>query len=321
MEPLSPERNRSRCQGRRADRHHRTERIHRLPPEIEPINLTLDQKSLSLPANTRATLNATLTPLNTFIREVNWESSNPSVAEVRRIGEQIAIVVAKQPGTCSINAGIGKVKQSCPITVTASTLPINWTYNELNDPPIPGSALFEHRDLLYHWLRPRHQLVVGARPRPGSVCQPGCNWGSPISARLSSLPPNVGGPAYQWDHRPPSAAGLMIRESLNEKCARFFLVQVEATGELVCRWRDKAGNQDDNQRKSFGKPTLPIYLKLRQTQNQVEVFTSNDDQIWGELRIAHTAAFAKGSRVGMFVTSGNTFATTTAAFDSVHVSE
>ena len=56
-----------------------------------------------------------------------------------------------------------------------------------------------------------------------------------LSARLTSLAPNVGGPAYQWDNTPPTAAGLMIRESLTEKCGRFLLIQIEASGSLVCR--------------------------------------------------------------------------------------
>ena len=109
----------------------------------------------------------------------------------------------------------------------------------------------------------------------------------------------------------------MIREPLTEKCGRYLLVQVEASGSLVCRWRNKSGDQDDNQKKDLGKVTLPIHLRLAQAGGQTEVFTSTDGHDWGEPRMSHSAQFDVQSRVGLFVCSGNTFATTTATFDSV----
>jgi len=63
------------------------------------------------------------------------------VAEVRRIGEQIAMVVGKRPGTCTVTATIDKAKETCTVTVTPSILPTGWSYNELNTPPIPGSIM------------------------------------------------------------------------------------------------------------------------------------------------------------------------------------
>ncbi len=64
----------------------------------------------------------------------------------------------------------------------------------------------------------------------------------------------------------------MIRESLTEKCGRYFLVQVDASGNLVCLWRDKTGDQDDNQKKELGKVTPPLYLKLSHTGGKRERF-------------------------------------------------
>jgi Inosine-uridine preferring nucleoside hydrolase len=288
-------------------------------PGIEAAGLTLDQLSLHLPTHGRATVNATITPLGAELREVAWESDDPSVAEVRRIGEQIAVVVARRPGTCSITARVGKVNQTFPVTVAASTLPAGWSCTGINQPPIPGSAVVDHglfsitgcgHAMSSWWERVRDQGVFVHRAVTPDF---------EISARISTPPDNVGGPTFEWDNRPSSASGLMLRESLAENCSRFFLVQVEATGELVCRWRDETGNQDDNQRKGLGKVTLPIHLRLRQTLDNVEVFTSQDGQKWGEARMIHPAMFKKGGQMGLFVCSGNTFASTTAAFDSVQV--
>jgi hypothetical protein len=143
-----------------------------------------------------------------------------------------------------------------------------------------------------------------------------------VSARLTSLAPNVGGPnAYPWDNRPPTASGLMIREALAEKCGRFFLIQVTASGELMCRWRNKSGDQDDNQKKALGNVTLPIHLKLVQAGGQIQVFTSADGQTWGEPRMTHPIRFDERSRIGLFVCSGNTFSSTTAGFDSVALAQ
>ena len=111
------------------------------------------------------------------------------------------------------------------------------------------------------------------------------------------------------------------RESLTEKCGRYLLIQVEASGSLVCRWRNKSGDQDDNQKKDLGKVTLPIHLRLAQAGGQTQVFTSTDGHDWGEPRMSHAAQFDVQSRVGLFVCSGNTFATTTATFDSVQSSQ
>jgi hypothetical protein len=203
--------------------------------------------------------------------------------------------------------------------VTRSTLPAGWSFEELNAPPIPGSAEMAHgvfavtgcgHAMTSWWERVRDQGTFVSRPVTGDV---------ELSARLTGLAPSVGGPTYQWDSRPPSAAGLMIRESLAETCSRYLLVQVAATGNLVCRWRDRTGDQDDNQMKPLGTATLPIHLRLVQSGGRVQVLTSADGQNW-EPRMSHAAAFDDGSRIGFVVCSGNTFAATTATFDSLRVS-
>jgi hypothetical protein len=71
--------------------------------------------------------------------------------------------------------------------------------------------------------------------------------------------------------------------------------------------------------KELGNVALPIHLKLVQTGMEIQVFASADGENWGVPRMSHTAAFDETSRIGLFVCSGNTFVSTTAAFDSVAV--
>ena len=289
-------------------------------PKVAVAAVTLDQASLTLPAHSRATLNATISPLDTSERAVAWSSSDPAVAEVRRIGEQIAVVIGKKPGACALTAAIENVRRTCTVTVTPSTLPDGWRYDELNTPPIPGSVVAADgtftltgcgHAMSSWWQRVRDQGVFVSQPVTGDVT---------ITARLTSLAPNVGGPnAYPWDNRPPTVSGLMIREALTEKCGRYVLIQAEASGNLACRWRNKTGDQDDNQKQELGKVALPLHLKLVRIGQEIQVFASADGQNWGEPRMAHPATFDDQSRIGLFVCSGNTFSSTTAVFDSVAV--
>jgi hypothetical protein len=109
-------------------------------PKTAVSGLAVEHKELTVPTHGRATLNATLAPLNSFEREVNWVSSDPTVAEVRKIGEQVAVVVGKKPGICTVTASVDRVTHTCIVTVTPSTLPVGWQYHELNAPAIPGSV-------------------------------------------------------------------------------------------------------------------------------------------------------------------------------------
>ena len=286
-------------------------------PKTEVTGLTLDHEVLTVPVHGRATLNATLAPLNSFEREVAWISSDPRVADVRKIGEQVAIVAGKKPGKCIITATVDQRKRICAVSVSPSTLPAGWRYDELNAPAIPGSINASDgtftltgcgHAMTSWWDRVRDQGVFFSQSAPGDF---------EVSARLVSLSPNVGGPnAYRADSRPPTASGLMVRGSLNEKASRYFSVQVEATGILVCRWRDKTGDQDDNKAKSLGKIALPSHLRLVRSEKVIEVFVSANGKDWGKPLMSHTSAMGE-ARCGMFVCSGNTFASATAVYDSI----
>jgi hypothetical protein len=289
----------------------------RCRPGAEAAAINLDAKTLSIAVHGRATMNATLLPLDSCEREVVWTSSDPAVAAVRRIGEQTAVVAGRKPGTCTITAAIDKMKQSCAVTVTPSTLPAGWNHDDLNAPAIPGSARADDgrftltgcgHAMTSWWERVRDQGVFVSRAAAGDT---------ELSARLTALAPNVGGPAFPGDHRPPTAAGLMIRESLDHSCGRYLLVQAEAPGNLVARWRNRTGDQDDNQAKKLGPVTLPVHLRIVRAGNDLQVYASADGQDWGAPRMSHSAAFDDRSRIGLFVCSGNAFASTTAVFDGV----
>lgn len=289
-------------------------------PGVGVASVALDHGSLTLSVNGRATLNATIAPLvTTFERQIKWVSSDPSVAEVRLIGEQTAMVVGRKSGTCSVTGMVGNQKTSCSVVVTRSTLPEGWSYDELNSPPIPGAFLVTGSKftltgcghaMTSWWERIRDQGVFASKPVTNDV---------DLTARLTDLSPHVGGRTYNGDNRPPTASGLMIRESLSEAASRYFLVQVEASGQLVCRWRSKTGDSDDNESKQLGMVTLPAYLKLIRKGSEIQVFTSTDGKTWGEPRMSHIAAFGESSRIGLFVCSGNTFASSTATFESVDI--
>jgi hypothetical protein len=161
------------------------------------------------------------------------------------------------------------------------------------------------------WERVRDQGVFVSRATTGT---------GEISACLTRLAPDVGGPgAYPWDSRPPTASGLMWREWPGQACGRFLLVQVEASGQLVCRWRSRTGDQDDNQKMELGKVNLPVHLKLTRTGREIRVFASPDGRNWGAARMAQPDFLDAPARAGLFVCSGNTFASTTAVFESVAV--
>lgn len=287
---------------------------------IAVVNLGLDHQKLYLDTARRATLNATLSPLNSWDRHVAWVSSDQAIAEVRGIGEQCAIVAGKKPGTATITASVGGASATVMVTVAPSPLPAGWRYLELGDPPMPGELQVANdsfsitgigHEMTAFWERVRDQ---------GSYVYQLASGDFDLSARLRQLAPNVGGPAYQWDNRPPTASGLMFRESLTDSLSRYVLVQVEASGKLVARWRDTI-SQDDNQEQNLGVVELPVHLKLLRKGKSIQIFTSVDGQHWGEPKFMHPSPIGEGATTGMFVCSGNTFATTTASFDGVQMKE
>lgn len=291
-------------------------------PGVSVSSLGLNQSKATVSVNGRLTLVATTMPLESFEREIIWSCNNPNVAAVRRIGEQSAMLIGVKPGECMVTATIEGVTVDCRVTVLPTTLPAIWQYDELRSPAIPGAVSVSNGEfkitgcghaMTSWWERVRDQGVFISQRVSDDV---------KLSARITSIAPDVGGGQLRpWDYRPPSAAGLMIRESLDQACGRYVLFQVEASGNLVCRWRDKSGDQDDNQRKDLGKVSLPIYLKLVRTDQRVQLFTSDDGAQWGEPRMTHTTTLEAFSRIGLFVCSGNTFASTSLVADNVMLSE
>ena len=285
-------------------------------PGKDVTGITLEHSALRLAAHGRATLNATLAPVDAYERGVVWTSTDPAVAEVRHIGEQTAIISAKNPGTCTITAAVGEVRQICQVEVTDSTLPAEWSFAELGIPPIPGCAMVTEgrfsltgcgHAMTGFWERVRDQGSYLSQAVSGDVT---------LSACLMSLAPDVGGPSYPWDSRPSTAAGVMLRESSTEGCGRYALLEVQATGKLVFRWRDKPG-PDESHVKEFGKVTLPLYLKLTRKGQQIEGFSSPDGRNWSAPLMTHPTSFSAENRLGFSVSSGNTFASSTAVFESV----
>ncbi|MEN9283100.1 MAG: hypothetical protein RLZZ179_593 [Verrucomicrobiota bacterium] len=290
-------------------------------PDIPVAQLTLDRASLDLPVHGRLTVNADVAPHHARRRDVAWTSSHPAIADVRTLGEQSATIVGRSPGNATLTASVEGVRQTIAVTVVPGSLPAGWRFDELGTPALPGAVTFHDGQfritgcghaMTAFWERRRDQGAFVSRPIDGD---------SEISACLDSLAPDTGGPAYQWDNRPPTAAGLMLRESVEDPLSRYLLVQVEASGKLVARWRDRPGDQDDNQVETLGRAELPVHLRLVREGTVIRIFTSTDGMHWGDPRATHTATFGPQARAGLCVCSGNAFATSTAVFTMLDVKE
>jgi hypothetical protein len=64
---------------------------------------------------------------------------------------------------------------------------------------------------------------------------------------------------------------------------------------------------------------LPVHLKLIRNGKSMKLLTSPDGQHWGEPKFTREMPFGEGAVVGMFVCSGNTFASSTARFGDVQI--
>ena len=78
---------------------------------------------------------------------------------------------------------------------------------------------------------------------------------------------------------------------------------------------------DESPVTELGKVTLTLYLKLSRVDRQIQVFTSTDGQSWGEPMMTHTTTLGSLSHLGLFICSSNTFASSTAEFKSVTLSQ
>ena len=276
----------------------------------------VDRERVSVPVLGRVTLNAAVKPWSSWDRLVKWSSSDPEVAEVRAIGEHAAVVRGKREGTAVVTATVGGKRVETRVTVTGGGLAEGWRFEELGSPAILGSVRMEGarceltgcgHAMTGFWERVRDQ---------GSYVHRAVEGDGGIEAKLVTMGPDTGGPAYQWDYRPAMAAGLMLRESVSEPQSRYVLVQVEASGKLVVRWRDEVG-PDDNQRKELGMVGLPVHLRIERRGDEVRVYASGESGQWGEPRFRHRTMMGGSVRAGMVVCSGNSYATSGAGFEEV----
>jgi hypothetical protein len=224
------------------------------------------------------------------------------------------VVRGKREGTAVVTATVGGKRVETRVTVTGGGLAEGWRFEELGSPAILGSVRMEGgrceltgcgHAMTGFWERVRDQ---------GSYVHRAVEGDGGIEAKLVSMGPDTGGPAYQWDYRPAMAAGLMLRESVSEPQSRYVLVQVEASGKLVVRWRDEVG-PDDNQRKELGMVGLPVHLRIERRGDEVRVYASGESGQWGEPRFRHRTMMGGSVRAGMVVCSGNSYATSWAGFE------
>lgn len=268
-----------------------------------------DHSSLRLPVAGRAPLNVSVLPAHALDQQVNWTSSDPAVAGVKRIGKNTAMVFGVSAGTCTVTATSrdGAKVATSQVTVTPTTLPAGWTYEEVNRPPVPGEALFHQGRFTLTgggmgigrwWQRNWDQFALVSQRQQGDCA---------VSARLTA----------QTKSGPGALAGLIFRESTARE-ARFVAVGLHPSGELILTWRDSSA--DENPRQKLGKVSLPIYLKLARAGATFGAYTSADGTAWGNPLAQHVGKSAEPSQqVGLWVTANLNPTTSTAQFDQVRV--
>lgn len=107
------------------------------PEDVEVTDITLNKTAVSLKANEKVTLQASIAPENAAAGSVTWTSSNTSVAAVSN-----GIVTAVAVGTATITAAAGEKTASCEVTVSES---------EVTPPPVPGDTSLPERVLTGYW--------------------------------------------------------------------------------------------------------------------------------------------------------------------------
>ncbi len=271
--------------------------------------LQIDNSSLRIPVSGRASLNVSVLPCDARNQQVDWTSSDPTVATVRRIGKNTAVVFALREGACRVTAtsrDSGAVADS-NVTVTPTTLPAGWVYEEINAPHVPGEAIYQDGVLTLTgggmglgrwWQRNWDQFALFSQSHEGDAS---------ISSVVASLSKTG----------PGSIAGLMFRETADVE-SRFVAIGIHPSGELIWTWR--SSNGDENPRVNLGKVTFPIHLKLVRRGNSFLAYTSNDGVAWnrpiGEQIIE---SYARSSKVGICVTSSLNPSANTACFEQVRV--
>jgi len=276
---------------------------------VDVADLKLDQTMLSLPVAGRATLNASVLPANALDKSVTWVSSDPPVATVKRIGRNHAVVFGIGTGTCTVNAVTrdGQKTAACQVTVTPSTLPPLWVYEEVNSPHVPGCAIYRDGTFAITgggmaiqrwWLRVWDQFALVSQRTPGDCA---------ITARV----------ATQTVSSPEAMAGLMFRETL-ARDSRFVMLGISPNRELFLTWRH--GPNDEGPRLKLGKYELPIYLKLERQGSNFTAYASRDGVSWGKPLGSHAGELSREPiRAGLCVTAHNNPTTSTATFDHVNL--
>jgi hypothetical protein len=280
--------------------------------------LALDRKSVVVPTDGRAALNVDFLPANAANKSVVWTSSDASIAAVRRIGKNTAIVAGKREGACAVTvtAEDGRQSATCQVAVKPSSLPAPWTFCQVNELFVPGAVTVAGGEFTITgggegvrswWERVKDQLVLVGRPVAGD-CR--------ISARVTALTDN----ARTSDSK--SIAGLMLRESTYAR-SKYFMVSVTPAHDLTCSWRDKTDQETDFPRQSIklGKVTLPVHLRIERKGGVLNVYKSNDGKDWGTAVGTHAITFKDPSQAGLLVTSGNNATTSAAKFDNVALQE
>ena len=137
------------------------------PPQLVT-GITLSETSLNLQSNETSALTAIVLPADADNKEVEWTSSDESIAKVLAEGND-AVVMAKADGTCTITCaatdGSG-VKAECQVTVGAAGQ--TYTVNGVSFKMIAvegGTFMMGSSDDdsdAYYWEKPVHQVTLSS---------------------------------------------------------------------------------------------------------------------------------------------------------------
>lgn len=277
-------------------------------PKERVRSLLLDKRSVSLSVYGREALNATLAPSDVRDKRLIWTTSNPKVAQVSSIGEHTAIVTGTGLGRCTITVTSFErtCKATCHVIVAPSDLPNSWGFNDVNSPHVPGSCS----------LRNGVYAIRGGGAKIGTwlyrvVDQFGflhhfATGDATISCRLLSqtVPGN------------DAEAGLLFRDNPGG-LARFVALVVDATHQLILKWRDQPDG--DCNSLNLGTANLPLFLKLERTGDTFSAYTSEDGLHWSSSLATHTGSYPDRMEMGICVCAGNNMTTSLVKCDQLAI--
>ena len=276
---------------------------------VSATGIALDQTTVSLPVAGRASLNCAIAPVNALNKSVAWASTDPTVATVKRIGKNTAVISGVGVGTCAVTATTvdGGQTASCAVQVVASTLPHPWTYADINKPAVPGGATYANGEFsiagggidIDQW-----QYCIA--DQFGYVAQDR-NGNGVITARVVAQ-----SITHRW-----AKAGVMFRETA-DKYSRYVLLAVMPDKSLILKWRD-VSNPPSGGQISLTYSALPLYLQLERIGNTFNAYTSTDGVNWGNRVATRTVAMDHSLKAGLCVNSRNEPTTSLARFDHVSV--